>query len=51
MVDIVLKYLIILDREYLMVPIYLLYHVFLYKVGYWKMVDEKKNESKKEETI
>jgi hypothetical protein len=50
MVDIVLKYLMTLDREYLMVPIYLLYHVFLYKVGYWKMVDEK-NESKKEETI
>lgn len=41
MIETVFKYLITLDREYLMVPIYILYHVFLYKVGYWKMVDKK----------
>lgn len=46
MIETLIKHLMTLDREYLMVPIYLVYHVFLYKVGYWKMVDKHESETK-----
>jgi hypothetical protein len=45
MLEKIFDFLFTLDREMLLIPFYVLYHVFLYKIGFWKTLDKDKHEN------
>jgi hypothetical protein len=45
MLEKIFDFLSTLDRELSVLLFYFLYHVFLYKIGFWKTLDKDKHEN------